>query len=148
MKWIVLAVLLISGTILGFLYYSIKDMERNPDKLPLPVSEDALTIAHAYKDGAHRFAGYMYLPNSCHDVRASIVRDGKISENFELRVTTRDKQLETAFCSQLRTRYYFHVLEEGPELYNLKFYVSGKEHPYKLVEGKWQSEGATLQTSQ
>ncbi len=146
-KWILLVVLIISGSVLGFLYVQLKDMEQNPGKLPVPTAEDAVTIAHAYRDGAHRYAGFLYLPNSCHEVTSIVMTDPKVLENFELRITTKDKQLETAFCSQLRTRYYFHALADGPEFINLRFVINGKERNYKLVEGEWQAEGATLQTS-
>lgn len=144
-KWIIFVVLLISGAILGFLYLQVKELEKNPSALPVATTEYTITIAHAYRDGTHRYAGYLYLPNSCHSVTATILRDPKLVENFDLRLTTRDLQLETAFCSQISSRYYFTATEEGPERVNLKFSINGKERPFKLEEGSWQADGATLQ---
>jgi|GEM_PF-4090088 len=146
-KWIVFIVLVLSGAALSFFYLQIKDLEKNPAKLPTAVAADAVTLAHAYRDGAHRYAGIISLPNSCHTVNARVVRDSKFPENFELRVETKDMQLETAFCSQLRSRYQFSVLEEGPEKINLRLLINGKEREYKLSEGQWQNDGATLQVN-
>ncbi len=143
-KWIGFVVLIISGSVLGILYLQVKQLEQNPASLPAPVSENSVRIAHSYRDGAHRYAGILYLPNSCHEVTAVVVQDSKIFENFELRVTMKDKQMETAFCSQIRSQYQFSATQEGPQKVNLVFLLNGREKAFTLSEGSWQNDGASL----
>lgn len=146
-KWIGFVVLIISGSVLGILYLQVKQLEQNPGNLPAPVSENSVRIAHGYRDGEHQYAGILYLPNSCHHVTAEVVQDSKILENFELRVTTKDKQMETAICSQIRSRYNFSVTKEGPPKVNLMFLLNGREKAFNLSEGSWQSDGASLKVT-
>jgi hypothetical protein len=144
-KWIFLFVLILSGLGLGFFYLQIQKLENDPTKLPPVEGRETVTIAHAYRDGAHQFGGYIYLPNSCHQVSARVLRDQKVLEKMELRVETKDMQTQTAFCSMLRTRYYFNALEEGPKDIRFSFKLNGKEHDHRLVESTAMGVGATLE---
>jgi hypothetical protein len=133
-KWIIFIALIISGSILAYLYNNVKALENNPNAIPALEVDGTLHMIHSYKNGVHHYVGSMSLPNSCHKIETLVVRDPKLAEIFDLRITTRDLQAETAFCSQLRSRYQFAVDEEGPEQVTLRVKVNGKPRVFKLVE--------------
>jgi hypothetical protein len=145
LKWLFLVVLILSGAGFAIFHFKIQELEKNPAKLPPIEGRETVTIAHAYKDGAHQFGGYVYLPNSCHTVTTRIIRDEKVIEKMELRVDTKDMQTQTALCSMLRTRYYFSALEEGPRDIRFTFRLNGKEHDHRLIESSATGVGATLE---
>lgn len=133
-KWILIVALIISGSVLTYLYHHVKALEQNPSALPVAEASNTLHLLHSYKNGFHHYVGSMSLPNSCHKVEATMIRDMKLVEIFEMRITTRDLQMETPFCSELRSRYQFAVDEEGPERVTLSVKINGKPYPFKVIE--------------
>ncbi len=146
LKWIIFFTLLISGSILGYLYHNIKAMENNPDAIPAVEEVNAIRMLHSYKNGSHRYVGSIKLPNSCHEVKAVIVRDQKLTDIFEMRITTKDLQMQTAFCSELSSRYQFSIDEEGPEQVTLTVKLNGKQNAFKLIESSAATTDLTNQS--
>lgn len=146
-KWIALCVLIISTSVLGYLYFELENV--TGDTLPIVPRVDtthALRVFHSYNSGEHRYMGEIKLPHSCYEIKVTeIASDPKDPTKYTITLKTTDRMLDVRLCAKIPTRYPFDVLITAPDKINTILIVNGVETPMRLVETAWQSpEGNTI----
>ncbi len=143
-KWIALIVIIIAGSILGYLYIDLKNLELNPTELPVVEVPNTVRIVHSFSDGIHRYTGSIKLPHSCFSINTEIERDPKINGDIVLSITTKNNITEQSFCSQIPTRYQFETIIEAPEESHLVLRVDDIPRPTKIIETQWTNPTGTI----
>lgn len=142
-KWIVIIVLVISGSILGYVYIQLNNVESGTS-IPVPVEpENTIHIVHSYKDGIHRFAGQIKLPHSCYTVTADAVIPLDDTSKMNIALTTKDNLLSEKICSSIRTRYPFEVITDAQQNITTTLTIDGALQPIKITETNWQDSQGT-----
>jgi len=139
-KWIILTVVIISGSIFGYFLLLAKPNTTTP----LRPEASVVTIRHSFKDGEHRYTGEIWLPHSCFAVTADIAHIPNDPTALLLTLTTKDHLLDQRLCFQFSAPYQFEAYTEALEQSTLKLKVDGKDTPVNLVETMWQSGKGTL----
>ena len=142
-KWLILIVLVLSGSILAFLYIDLQRMESDPTLLPPIEVTNSVRVFHSYKDDIHRFTGQIKLPHSCFTLETTAVQDHKILNEVKLELRTKDNILDQKFCSQFATRYPFEIIADAPKDITTTLTVDGVNRPIKMIETDWQSPVGT-----
>lgn len=137
-KWIAAIVLIISGSILGYLYVELNKVESGTAQLPPPEAENTVRVVHSYKDGVHRYAGQIKLPHSCYAVGAEAVIPFEEPSKVTIALITKDNLLSEKICSSIRTRYPFEVIADAPENAVVTLTQDGVVQPIKIIETNWQ----------
>src|SRR3989344_645173 len=139
-KWIILTVVIISGSIFGYFLLLAKPNTTTP----LRPESSVVTIRHSFKDGEHRYTGGIWLPHSCFAVTADIAHIPNDPTALLLTLATKDHLLDQLLCFQFSAPYQFEAYTEALEQSTLKLKVDGKDTPVNLVETMWQSGKGTL----
>jgi hypothetical protein len=112
MKWIITTSVLIGVAIFAYFYLSLNSPEIVP-QVPTPnfsTSTQTVTVLHQYKDGVHRYTGYIKLPHSCYRTYQSAALDPDDSKKVILNIKTADYFDPTQSCAQIMTRYAFDMI--------------------------------------
>lgn len=140
-KWVIISAVTIAGLIL---VYVLKQSEIVPSTTP-PLTPNAVTITHSFKDGIHRYSGALRLPHSCYEpVATNIVHATNDPSTLVMSLTTKDALLDKRLCFQVPTTYPFEYITEAAEQVVLRLKVDGVETPVNLIETPWQSGKGTL----
>ena len=142
-KWIVLIVLIISGSILGYLYVELNKIESGTAALAPVEALNTIHVVHSYKDGIHRFAGQIKLPHSCYTVSPEAVSPSDDTSKINIALVTKDNLLSEKICSSIRTRYPFEVIADAPQDVTVTLTIDGIAQPIKLTETNWQDAQGT-----
>lgn len=147
-KWIALFVLIISSSILGFLYYELEHTTSETLPIVPVVSSRAVRVFHSYDSGEHRYVGEIKFPHSCYELRVSdTLPDVTDVTKHMITVTGIDRMLDMRLCAKISTRYQFDVLITAPEHITISLVVDGDPFPVRLIETAWQSPaGHTVTT--
>lgn len=138
LKWIILAAVIISGTILFFFLQQLK--VSSPTSASPAVN--AVTITHAFKDGVHRYDGKLRLPHSCYGVTAdSNTRD---PGTVVLILRTTDNLSEAGLCLKIPTVYPFEVVVDARQDAKTVLLVNGVDTTTSLVETAWTDPRGTI----
>jgi hypothetical protein len=139
-KWIALFVLIISTSILGYLYVELETVTSETPPLVPQLSTRALRVFHSFDSGEHRYIGEIKLPHSCYELNVSeIASDPRDPTVFTITLTSIDRMLDTRLCVKIPTRYGFDVLITAPEKITTSLVVDGAETPMRLIETAWQN---------
>lgn len=139
LKWIVIAVAIIAGSIMTYFYVNLENMQGNLHTLPPVEEQGTVRVLHAFQDGLHRLVGQLRLPHSCYSVTSDVMLDPKNAEVIIVALKTKDNILEQGFCSQITTSYPFDHHIEASQSAIITLTVDGKPTPIRIVETKWQS---------
>ena len=143
MKWIALIVIIISGSILAYLYMELDKVRSGEISAPIAELENTIHIVHSYKDGIHRYAGQIKLPHSCYSVDAEAVIPLNDPSIINITLRTKDNLLSEKICSSIRTRYPFEVIADAPANAIVSLTLDGTVQPIKIVETNWQDSRGT-----
>lgn len=142
-KWIALIVLIISGSILGYLYVELDKVRSGVIEAPPVELENTIHVVHSYKDGIHRYAGQIKLPHSCYSVGAEAIIPTDDTSKINIAITTKDNLLDEKICSSIRTRYPFEVIADAPQDIRTTLTIDSIPQPIKIVETNWQDSRGT-----
>lgn len=142
-KWIALIVLIISGSILGYLYVELDKVRSGAIEAPPVELENTIHIVHSYKDGIHRYAGQIKLPHSCYSVVSEAIISRDDPSKINITITTKDNLLSEKICSSIRTRYPFEVIADAPQDMKTTLTIDGISQPIKITETDWQDSQGT-----
>jgi hypothetical protein len=143
-KWIVLLSVLIAGTGLWFILLRPGIEQGGDAPAVIATNPKALTIAHAFKDGVHRYDGILRLSHSCYDVESEVVHDPRNANTLTLILTTRDKMLEQNLCVKIPTRYPFEIITDAPKDTSTMLSVDGVNTPIVIIETEWMNPRGTV----
>lgn len=142
-KWIALVVLIVSASILGYLYVELNKISSGAVVAPPVELENTIHIVHSYKDGIHRYAGQIKLPHSCYSVDGEAIIPLDDPSKINIAITTKDNLLSEKICSSIRTRYPFEVIADAPQDIRTTLTIDGILQPIKIVETDWQDSQGT-----
>ena len=145
LKWVIAIAVIISGSILGFMYYQLGQYSTEVEvTTPLP-SISTIRIVDGYKDGIHRLSGVVKLPHSCYSVAATTVVDHEVDPiGVSIVLRSKDNILDQPVCAQIRTRYPFEVLVEAQKDVAIKLVLDGEELPTAVTQTDWQSPAGNV----
>ena len=110
-KWIALSFIILSGSVLAYLYIELQTTQLDTEVIAPPQSVHAIRVTHSFKDGIHRFVGEVKLPHSCYeltlDENPSHQKDPK---KFTIILTSTDRMLDQRLCAKISTRYPFEAI--------------------------------------
>lgn len=141
-KWIALFVLIITSSILGYLYFELENVKSETILVVPKANTRSLRVFHSFDSGEHRYTGEIKLAHSCYELRAdaAVVPDQKDQSKYIIKLTSIDRMLDRRLCVQIPTRYPFDVLiSNAPEKITSTLVVDGKEMPIRLIETAWQN---------
>ncbi len=142
-KYLAIIVLIISGSILGYLYVKLDKIGSGTIIAPPLEQENTVYVVHSYQDGIHRFAGQIKLPHSCYTVNAKAESPSNDSSKVNIILTTEDHLLDEKICSSIRTRYPFQVIADAPQNVTTTLILDGVVQPIKITETNWQAPQGT-----
>lgn len=146
-KWIALFVVIISTSILGFLYFELQNVTSDTPPLIPHVNLHTLRVFHSFNSGEHRYMGEVKLPHSCYELKVSdVVFDPKDPKKYTITLTSVDRMLDMRLCVKIPTSYPFDVLITAPEKINTSLVINGTEMPMRLVETAWQNPNGNTVT--
>ncbi len=149
MKWIVIFAVLISGGILGYMYYQLELVPASTENIPPPPVTNSIRIYDAFNDGVHRYDGQIRLPHSCFSLKINIAPDPKDSRIAVIALVTKDNMLDLKLCAQITTSYPFEEVYDAPGDTAVRLTLNGEELPVRLVKTAWQNpKGAVVNTSE
>ena len=135
-KWIVLIAFVISGSILGVMYYQLGKLstESGSESAQNP---NAVHIVDGYKDGFHRLSGVIKLPHSCYSIKADSSVKFDAHDDVTVSIVSKNNLLDQAVCANIRTRYPFETIVEGPKVITVHLVVDGVEVPTVVSQVDW-----------
>lgn len=128
---------------MGYVYIGFN---KTPVEVPVVATTtptETITVAHAYKDGEHRFIGQVKLPDSCYAFNAEAIHDQKRQNVIIIVLNASDKKINQSQCSQLPTFYPFQVLSDGAEDSIIEAKLNGEKINLNLKTTEWQSSTGT-----
>jgi hypothetical protein len=146
-KWIILFAVLLSGSILGFMYVQIN---RTPtgDSTDAAVQDlNAVRVVDGYKDGFHRLSGTIRLPHSCYSLKTDASVRFDALDDVTITIITKDNILGQAVCANIVTRYPFQTIVEAPKVITLHLIVDGVEVPTIVEHVDWQNPSGNVVNS-
>ncbi len=147
-KWIALFVLIISMSILGYLYFELENVSSETPPVVPQISTRTLRVFHSFDSGEHRYIGEIKLPHSCYELKVNEkASDPNDSTKYTISVTSIDRMLDARLCLKIPTRYPFDVLITAPEKITTLLLVDGKDVPMRLVETQWESPSGNIITT-
>lgn len=142
-KWIVVIALILSVSILGFVYVQLNNVGSDAASTTSVEAPNTIHILHSYKDGVHRFAGQIKLPHSCYRVASDAVIPPDEPRNITITLNTTDNLLSEKICSSIPTRYPFEVIADAPQDAVATLTIDGVTQPIKITETNWQDSQGT-----
>lgn len=145
-KWIALFVLLISSSILGYLYFQLENTTSDTQPILPQIATRTLRVFHSFDSGEHRYIGEIKLPHSCYELNVTeVASDPRDPTIYTITLTSIDRMLDMRLCAKIPTRYPFDVLITAAPNITTSLVVNGVETPMRLIESMWQNpKGSTL----
>lgn len=143
-KWIVFFALIVSGSILGYMFYSLQQNSIEAEGPAPSVSIGAIRIVDGFKDGIHRLSGTVKLPHSCYSVKTDSIVDANDASKVILTLTSRDNMLDQSVCAKIRTRYPFETIIEAQKDITIRLVLDGAEFPVVVAQTDWQNPSGSI----
>ncbi len=143
MKWVYVAVIIISLGIMGYFYVSLNRTSTTPTHAPTNDTSRSVAINDAFKDGEHRLSGQIRLPHSCYNLDTQAIHDVNNPEAITLVFTASDKMLDKTLCAQLPTNYPFQVLADGIVNATITATLNNEILPIEVTRSEWQASTGT-----
>lgn len=141
MKWVVIISIILSGSLIWFIFQHLENLEENPENIPshIPVG-DKLLLNHGYREGHHLYSGEIKMPNSCYSINSRITMINAPKSIATIHLTSVDERLKYTVCSQISSGIPFDVLIDGPEDMAVQLFVDGKERTFTLNPVPWNDQ--------
>lgn len=143
-KWLILFTVLVSGSILGYMYYEMNKISSGGPRAIVIQDPNAIRIVDGWKDGIHRLSGTIKLPHSCYSVKTDSSIDRNDPSKVTLAITSKDNILDQPICAKIRTRYPFETIVETQKEITIFLSVDGASIPVIVSQTDWQNPSGNI----